>query len=68
MNSKLLSLLPLIIFGLFNTLSADSVPQKLTDKPIDKSIHIKTHDKGNYCYAPVFTKGEAYIYIDDCSS
>ncbi|WP_143428342.1 DUF1561 family protein, partial [Helicobacter sp. 13S00477-4] len=42
--------------------------QKLTDKPIDKSIHIKTHDKGNYCYAPVFTKGEAYIYIDDCSS
>ncbi|PAF54245.1 hypothetical protein BKH42_01700 [Helicobacter sp. 13S00482-2] len=44
------------------------VSQKLTDKPIDKAIRIKTHDKGNYCYAPVFTGGEGYIYIDNCSS
>ncbi|WP_143428328.1 DUF1561 family protein, partial [Helicobacter sp. 13S00477-4] len=58
--------LTIVCFSIF--LFGGNPSQKLTDKPIDKSIHIKTHDKGNYCYAPVFTKGEAYIYIDDCSS
>ncbi|PAF47089.1 hypothetical protein BKH46_05060 [Helicobacter sp. 12S02634-8] len=43
------------------------VPQKLTDTPIDKAIRVKV-DGAEYCYAPVFTQGEGYIYIDDCKS
>lgn len=42
--------------------------QKLADKPLEKAISIITHDGGLYCYAPTFTKGEGYIYIDNCKS
>ncbi|AGF74299.1 hypothetical protein BAnh1_04180 [Bartonella australis AUST/NH1] len=55
----------------FNSLFAASIPQisqKLADKPIDKSIRIKVHNGGEYCYAPAFVDGESYIYIDNCSS
>lgn len=45
-----------------------SISQKLTDKPIDTAIKIKTSDGQTYCYAPIFSNGEGYVYVDDCSS
>lgn len=74
MNQKMLSSLSSLSFFFlsivfsFGTLFAASVPQKLADKPIDKSIRIKAQDGKNYCYAPSFKNGEGYIYIDNCSS
>lgn len=42
--------------------------QKLADKPNDKPITIQDSSGNTYCYAPVFTKGDAYVYIDNCDS
>ena len=41
--------------------------QNPADKPKDTPIQINSDGK-TYCYAPVFTKGEGYIYIDYCNS
>ncbi|EYS92479.1 hypothetical protein X471_00164 [Bartonella bacilliformis str. Heidi Mejia] len=53
------------------TSSAAPVPgviQKPPDHPNDKAIKIRVHTGGEYCYAPTFTEGMGYIYIDNCSS
>ncbi|EMM98470.1 PF07598 family protein [Leptospira noguchii str. 2007001578] len=44
-----------------------SIVQKPTDKPKDKPIKIVVHDGGKYCYSPVFTNGEGYVWIDKCT-
>ncbi|WP_025183115.1 DUF1561 domain-containing protein [Leptospira interrogans] len=44
-----------------------SIAQKPADQPKDKSIQVVMHGGSNYCYSPVFTKGEGYIWIDYCS-
>ncbi|WP_033108462.1 DUF1561 family protein, partial [Leptospira interrogans] len=43
-----------------------SIAQKPTDQPKDKSIQVVMHDGSKYCYSPVFTKGEGYVWIDYC--
>ncbi|MFT4347626.1 DUF1561 family protein [Bartonella ancashensis] len=61
-------------FGLLLTVCisfAASVPeqkQKRPDSPKDQVIRVRLHTKGLYCYAPAFSDGESYVYIDDCSS
>ncbi|EMN02224.1 DUF1561 family protein, partial [Leptospira noguchii] len=45
----------------------DSIVQKPTDPPKDKPIKIVVSNKGKYCYSPVFTKGEGYVWIDTCT-
>ncbi|AGF74535.1 hypothetical protein BAnh1_06560 [Bartonella australis AUST/NH1] len=63
-----------IVLSSFNSLAAFSNPpspaviQKPADDPVDKSIRVNISGGGEYCYAPVFTKGEGYVYLDDCSS
>ncbi|ABM45220.1 hypothetical protein H704_01065 [Bartonella bacilliformis Peru38] len=44
------------------------VIQTPPNHPEDKAIQVKVHTGKEYCYAPVFTKGEGYIYIDNCNS
>ncbi|UOG42611.1 DUF1561 domain-containing protein [Leptospira noguchii] len=44
-----------------------SIVQKPTDPPKDKPIKIVVSNKGKYCYSPVFTKGEGYVWIDTCT-
>ncbi|WP_016753063.1 DUF1561 domain-containing protein [Leptospira kirschneri] len=46
--------------------SGYSIAQKPTDQPKDKPINIVTHDGKTYCYSPVFTKGEGYVWINKC--
>ncbi|EKP03867.1 PF07598 family protein [Leptospira kirschneri str. 2008720114] len=46
--------------------SGYSIAQKPTDQPKDKPINIVTHDGKTYCYSPVFTKGEGYVWIEKC--
>ncbi|EMK05672.1 PF07598 family protein [Leptospira kirschneri str. MMD1493] len=46
--------------------SGYSIAQKPTDQPKDKPINIVTHDGETYCYSPVFTKGEGYVWIEKC--
>ncbi|EYS95359.1 hypothetical protein H704_00796 [Bartonella bacilliformis Peru38] len=61
----------LFFFSLLMTIhtsSAAPVPQKKPDDPHDKSIHVKVHTGGEYCYAPAFVNGESYVYITYCSS
>ncbi|MCZ2204497.1 DUF1561 domain-containing protein, partial [Bartonella sp. A5(2022)] len=41
--------------------------QKAPDKPIDKPIAVRLHTQEIYCYTPMFTEAESYIYIDKCS-
>ncbi|WP_017858080.1 DUF1561 domain-containing protein [Leptospira interrogans] len=43
-----------------------SIAQKPADQPKDKSIQVVMHGGSKYCYSPVFTKGEGYIWIDYC--
>ncbi|KEG19649.1 DUF1561 family protein [Bartonella bacilliformis] len=53
------------------TSSAAPVPgviQRPPDRPNDKVIQIRVHTESEYCYAPMFTGGMGYIYIDNCSS
>ncbi|MFT4321406.1 DUF1561 family protein, partial [Bartonella bacilliformis] len=71
MKLKLLLFLFNLLLSLHTSLSAPIPAQVLqtpTDHPHDKAIHVKVHTGYKYCYAPVFTKGEGYIYLDDCSS
>ncbi|ALE02911.1 DUF1561 family protein [Bartonella ancashensis] len=63
----LLSLLNLLV--VHTAFSAPiPVPQKHPDTPHDKAIRVIVHTKSEYCYAPVFTGGEGYVYIDNCTS
>ncbi|PAF41191.1 DUF1561 family protein [Helicobacter sp. 11S03491-1] len=64
MNQKILLCCLLSFVGLYGA----SVPQKLADKPADKPLRIITHNKQVYCYAPVISNGEHYVYIDNCNS
>ncbi|MBE8436015.1 DUF1561 family protein, partial [Leptospira borgpetersenii] len=43
-----------------------SIIQKPTDTPQDRAIKIVIHDRGKFCYAPVFSGGESYIRILQC--
>ncbi|EMS88944.1 DUF1561 domain-containing protein [Leptospira noguchii] len=43
-----------------------SIAQKPTDQPKDKPIRIIGYGDEKYCYSPVFTKGEGYVWIDKC--
>ncbi|EKR81136.1 DUF1561 domain-containing protein [Leptospira interrogans] len=43
-----------------------SIVQKPADPPKDKPINIIAFDGKKYCYSPVFTKGEGYVWIDNC--
>ncbi|UOG33249.1 DUF1561 domain-containing protein [Leptospira noguchii] len=45
----------------------NSIVQKPTDPPKDKPIKVVVSNKGTYCYSPVFTKGEGYVWIDNCT-
>ncbi|EKR74329.1 hypothetical protein LEP1GSC041_2157, partial [Leptospira noguchii str. 2006001870] len=47
--------------------SVYSIVQKPTDPPKDKPIKVVVSNKGTYCYSPVFTKGEGYVWIDNCT-
>ncbi|UOG49613.1 DUF1561 domain-containing protein [Leptospira noguchii] len=44
-----------------------SIVQKPTDPPKDKPIKVVVSNKKAYCYSPVFTKGEGYVWIDKCT-
>ncbi|WP_434035191.1 DUF1561 family protein [Bartonella bacilliformis] len=71
MKSKLLLFLSSLLLSLHTSFAAPIPAQVLqtpTDHPYDKAIHVKVHTGYEYCYAPVFTKGEGYIYLSDCSS
>ncbi|EMO89382.1 hypothetical protein LEP1GSC024_1189 [Leptospira noguchii str. 2001034031] len=46
--------------------SGYSIAQKPTDQPKDKPIRIIGYGDEKYCYSPVFTKGEGYVWIDKC--
>ncbi|ALE03658.1 DUF1561 family protein [Bartonella ancashensis] len=67
MKLKVSLLFPVLLLSI-DTSYAAPIPQKLPDTPHDKAIRIKVHTGSEYCYAPVFTKGEGYVYIDACSS
>ncbi|UOG53094.1 DUF1561 domain-containing protein [Leptospira noguchii] len=45
----------------------NSIVQKPTDPPKDKPIKVVVSNKKAYCYSPVFTKGEGYVWIDTCT-
>lgn len=58
--------------GLKDRLQRDILASSLNsarpaDTPKDRAIKVITSDKQTLCYAPVFSKGEGYIYLDYCS-
>lgn len=70
---KILQKFFFLLVGLNSILHSQSqnISQKLADDPIDRPIqvrHIGAQQSDILCYAPVFTKGEGYIYLDYCTS
>ncbi|EJP16338.1 DUF1561 domain-containing protein [Leptospira interrogans] len=44
-----------------------SIVQKSTDSPKDKAIKVVIHDGRKFCYGPIFSGGESYIIVEQCS-
>ncbi|KEG16546.1 DUF1561 family protein [Bartonella bacilliformis] len=71
MKLRLLLFLFSLLLSLHTSFSAPIPAQVLqtpTDHPNDKIIGVKLHNGEQYCYAPIFTEGDGYVYIDKCNS
>ncbi|MDI7164183.1 DUF1561 domain-containing protein [Leptospira santarosai] len=55
-------------YGGNSQIISSSIVQKPTDQPKDQPIKVVLHTGKEYCYSPVFSKGEGYVWIDKCGN
>ncbi len=55
-------------YGGNSQIVSSSIVQKPTDQPKDQPIKVVLHTGKEYCYSPVFSKGEGYVWIDKCGN
>ncbi|MDU7692754.1 MAG: DUF1561 family protein [Helicobacter sp.] len=48
-------------------LQVQNVSEKLADLPKDQALKVRLHNGSEYCFSPVWTKGDGYAYLVNCS-
>ncbi|MDU7692753.1 MAG: DUF1561 family protein [Helicobacter sp.] len=41
--------------------------EKLADEPKDQALRVRVHTGSEYCFSPVWTEGESYLYLVNCN-